>query len=208
MTRRVLRWSSSWAQSAATTAVPQATLHPFVVYYRQQDGGTLSTASHCIISDSTHHTTSAVYAFQKILLDNLKAQHPSITKVHYFSDGCAGQYKNCHNFINLCFHQQDFGLFAEWNLFATSHGKTACDGIGGTAKRLTLKASLQRPVTDQILNPLDMFAFCDANIHGIKFYFVPKQAIVETESFLQQRYHKPSKERRGIIASFHSPQVL
>ena len=100
----------------------QATLHPFIVYYRNEADGTLSSESHCMISDSTQHTTSTVYAFQKILLESLKAQHPNITKVHYFSDGCAGQYKNCHNFINLCFHQEDFGLLAEWNFFVTSHG--------------------------------------------------------------------------------------
>ena len=61
---------------------------------------------------------------------------------------------------------------AEWNFFATSHGKTACDGIEGTAKRLTLKASLQRPVSNQIITPRDMFSFCSENISGIQFYFV------------------------------------
>ena len=70
--------------------------------------------------------------FQKPLLENIKANHPSLEKVYYFSDGCAGQYKN---FINLC-HKEDFGFFAEWNFFATSHGKSVCDRIGGTAKRL------------------------------------------------------------------------
>ena len=67
-----------------------------------------------MISDSTRHTTSTVYTFQKILLESLKAQHPNI---HYFSDGCARQYKNRHNFINHCFHQEDVGLLAEWNFF-------------------------------------------------------------------------------------------
>ena len=43
--------------------------------------------------------------------------------------------------------------------FATSHGKSACDGIGGTVKRLTRKASLQRPVTNQILTLEAMFSF-------------------------------------------------
>jgi hypothetical protein len=65
-------------------------------------------------------------------------------KILYFSDGCAGQYKNCKNFINLCHHKEDFGIEAEWNFFATSHGKGPCDGVGGTVKRLAAKASLQR----------------------------------------------------------------
>ena len=143
--------------------------------------------SHCIISDTTQHTTSTVYAFLKTLLEGLKVKYPTI-KVHYFSHGCAGQYKNRFNFINLCFHEEDFGLLAEWNFFATSHGKTACDGIGGTAKRLTLKASLLRPVSNQILNPHDMFLFCSESISSIQFYFVSKEAVLEAEASLEERF--------------------
>ena len=65
-------------------------------------------------------------------------------KVFYFSDGCAGQYKNCKNFMNLCHHSVDFGFEAEWHFFATSHGKGPCDGVGGLLKRMATKASLQR----------------------------------------------------------------
>ena len=52
---------------------------------------------------------------------------------------------------------------------------TACDGIGGTAKCLTLKASLQCPVS----NPQDMFSFCKENIPGIKFHFFAKEKVLE-----------------------------
>ena len=38
------------------------------------------------------------------------------------------------------------GLF-----FATSHGKSPCDGIVGTVKRQIARASLHRPLNDQIL---------------------------------------------------------
>ncbi|KAI0236619.1 hypothetical protein LSAT2_012849 [Lamellibrachia satsuma] len=43
-------------------------------------------------------------------------------KVFYLSDGCAGQYKNCKNFMNLCRHSVDLG--AEWHflLLHTSRG--------------------------------------------------------------------------------------
>ena len=64
---------------------------------------------------------------------------PHINKLHYFSDGCAGQYKNFKNFLNMCHHKQDFGLEAEWTFFATSHGKSPCDGIGGFVKRYIAK---------------------------------------------------------------------
>ena len=119
------------------------TLHPFVAYQRN--------IIYSVISDCKDHTTVTVFAFLKVVLKYLKTALPAVTKIHYFTDGCAGQYTNKNNLINLCHHEDDFGLAAEWNFFATSHGKSACDGIGGTVKRLVTRASLQRPYNDQIL---------------------------------------------------------
>jgi hypothetical protein len=54
----------------------------------------------------------------------------------YLSDGSAPQYKNRKKKIINIYHEQDFGLSAEWHFFATSHGKEPADGMGGTVKRL------------------------------------------------------------------------
>src|SRR5258705_10626136 len=86
--------------------------------------------------------------------------------------GCAGQYKNRFNFINICHHSFDFNLDCEWNFFATSHGKGPCDGVGGTVKRTTAKASLQRPINSQILTLHDMYSFCTTALPSIHFMFV------------------------------------
>ena len=114
----------------------------------------------------TFHSSST---FQRPVLNYLKITLAGLKKVHYFSDGCPGQYKNQYNFINLCHHKEDSSLDCEWNFFAISHGKSACDGIGGTVKRLTAKASLQRPVDRQILNPREMFNFCTKSLPGIAY---------------------------------------
>ena len=87
--------------------------------------------------------------------------------MHYFSDGCAGQYKNCKNFLNLCLHYGDFRVKCEWNIFATSHGKSPCNGIGRTVKRLVKRASPQRPISNQILTADKMFD----QYHAVKFDF-------------------------------------
>jgi len=42
-----------------------------------------------------------------------------------------GWRKNYKNMLNLC-----------WRFFATSHGKSVCDGIGGMVNRLSANASL------------------------------------------------------------------
>lgn len=101
----------------------QATLHPFVAYQRKEDGS-LEHRNICVVSDCKEHSTVTAFAFLKVVIEHLKTVFPSVQKIHYFTDGCAGQYKNKNNFINLCHHKEDFGLAVEWNFFATSHGKS------------------------------------------------------------------------------------
>ena len=112
-------------------------LHPVVLYYK--NNGILAEDSICFISDDLNHDVDFV---NKVM--SMTATHISdkITKIRYFSDGCARQYTNCKHFINLCFHETDFNYNCEWSFFATSHGKSPCDGLGRTIKHLTARASL------------------------------------------------------------------
>ncbi len=166
----------------------QATLHPFVVYYREQPSCDLCCLSLCIISDDREHVTGTVHAFIEIVLKFLKSHIPVLQKIVYFSDGAAAQYKNCKNFKNLCLHKTDFEVDAEWNFFATSHGKSPCDGIGGTVKRLVARASLQATLQDQILTPQQMYNWASKNIPGIHFFFAAKEDIEAHRSCLADRF--------------------
>jgi hypothetical protein len=38
------------------------------------------------------------------------------------------QHKNKKNVTNLCYHEDDFSMDAEWQSFAMSHDRGACDG--------------------------------------------------------------------------------
>ena len=58
---------------------------------------------------SSHNSYCLCFS-EKAAWDNIKVTHPSLATVHYFSDGCAGQYKNRYNIINLCHHK---GLLAD-----------------------------------------------------------------------------------------------
>ena len=124
----------------------------------------------CVISDGLTHSTAAVYSYQERVLPVLKSVQPGLRKIHYFTDGCAAQYKNKKNFLNMCHHEKDFSLECEWHFFATCHGKGPCDGVGGTVKRLTARASLQRSLDDQILTARDMYQFCTEHISGWLLY--------------------------------------
>lgn len=166
----------------------QVTLFPIVIY--EIINGSLHSQSFCILSDCLQHSSTAVNTFLKKISEFIRGTMTNIKKVIYFSDGAVTHFKNRKNLINLCYHFEDFQLDAEWNFFATAHGKGSVDGIGATVKRTVSRASLQRANNCPILNPADMFQFCDKHIKGIKFFFVSNKEVLKREKFLKRRYDK------------------
>ena len=90
--------------------------------------------------------------------------------------------------LNLCGHKFDFSIEATLTFFATSHGKSPCDGIGETVKRQTGRASLQRPHSEQILDVSSMLSCCKPNIPGITFIHILKERMEEVRAQLKQRF--------------------
>lgn len=62
--------------------------------------------------------------------------------------------------MNLWHNYTDFNFEGEWNFFATSHGKSAAVGIGGTVKQLMARASLHRPFNNQIFSAEAVYQLC------------------------------------------------
>ena len=120
----------------------QCTVHPFVVYQEKSDDDEITHKSFCFLCPNTKHNTSMVYTFISALMPKIKSFTPELSKIYSYSDGCTGQYKKRFNFINLCYHKMNFDVECEWLFFATSHGKSACDRIGGVVKKMTAKARL------------------------------------------------------------------
>ena len=123
----------------------QAALHPFAVYHNDDDGK-LQCNCYCVISKYQ----TAVHYFTSLVIPTICTRNPRINRIKYFSEEGASQYKNFKSVINLMYHEHDFNLKAENHFFATSHGKSPCDGIGGTTKR-------EAAVTSQILTPEQLF---------------------------------------------------
>ena len=124
------------------------------------------------------HDVSMVYKIIDVVSNDIKTNLPQIKNIEYFSDGCAGQYKNCKNILNLCFHLKDFGLSAKWNFFATSHGKQPCEA--------TL-ASLQRDMGNHILSPQAMFKYCNENVEGVHFIYISSEDLTLVRNTLKKR---------------------
>ena len=108
----------------------QATLHTGVIY--KVDG----LQSFATVSDSLRHDAAAVWAYMQPVLKSLKASHPEITDLHFFSDGPTTQYRNKLNFFLLSTVVHELGFESgSWNFFESGHGKGAPDAIGGSLKR-------------------------------------------------------------------------
>jgi hypothetical protein len=165
----------------------QATLLPFLGYMKLEDGTDVSV-SMAVISNHLTHDTVSVHSFLKPVLQHLKELNPALKKIKYFTDGSGAQYKNKKNFANLCAHNLDFnGLDAEWHFFASCHGKSACDGIGGTLKRLARLASLQRNVNSQITTPQHLFQWASDTVTGIKCFYVSSELVILNEQSIEKR---------------------
>jgi len=169
------------------------TVHPVVCYYK-----TVKThcwfPSLCFLSEELWHDVVTVHLIQEKTIQHLKKAVPQLEFVEYFSDGCAAQYKNRKSFHNLCEHEKDFGIKASWSFFATSHGKSPCDGIGGTVKRSTAMESLQQPLENQILNIKYMVAYCSKTLTNITFQILPKKEL--------KIHQVKQKELIGLVSLF------
>ena len=91
--------------------------------------------SFAVISDYLNHTKDAAYIFMSKLFDYCVKTYSSIKLINVFSDGASSQFKQRHLFSNFYEWEKEFSINLIWNFFATSHGKGAVDGIGGTIKR-------------------------------------------------------------------------
>ena len=90
------------------------------------------------------------------------------------------------NIANLNYHYMDYELKAEWHFFATSHGRSPCDGIGGTVKHSLARASLQNT---SILDINEMYEWSASHIDDIKFFKV-------TESDVERHFDTFDLEKR------------
>ena len=136
---------------------------------------------------------------QKQLAEFFKVCFPQVISLEYFSDGCAGQYKNLKNFLNLCHHLKDFNLSASWSFFATSHDRSPCDGVGSPVKCKLTNASLTAPVDSPILSIQAANDYCSTYISGITFFHLFSSDIEAHCQMLKNRYNKGKTVRHQRI---------
>lgn len=183
----------------------QATLHVYVVYYKLNNK--LKHENFVVISEYVNHDATGVNLFNGKLIEHLKKKlgENFIKKIFYFSDGAGSQYKNKFNFINLIEHEKEFGIPAEWHFFATSHGKGAVDGIGGSVKQKAYRASLQGNENSQITTPKQLFDWAVSNFKKISFGYCSQEDHAAHKLKLESRYSKVQTVKGTRQFHFYRP---
>ena len=69
----------------------------------------------------------------------------------------------------------------------SSHGKGACDGLGGTLKSLAARASVQR-TTNPIQTPKELFEWANKALNDISLQFVTNEDYIKEEKKLETRF--------------------
>ncbi|KAJ8282121.1 hypothetical protein COCON_G00046400, partial [Conger conger] len=125
--------------------------------------------SYATISDSLRHDERAVWAHLEPILKEVKEQNPSVTTLHFMSDGPVTQYRNKRNFYLLSTLPFLWG-FKEitWNYSEKAHGKGAPDGVGGAIKRCA--DDIVKMGTD-IQTPKDLYCTLQENTSSTIRYF-------------------------------------
>ena len=171
------------------------TVHPCVCYFKEKNhAGTWVTKhlSFGFLSAETVHNVPMVYAFQTKVVNILKGKVPNLSKIEYFTDGCAEQYKNYKTFSNIVYHFEDLGVPCVWSFYATSHGKSACDGLGGSIKRCTARESLRRPSSNGITDVRLMADYCRSTFSDVHFEITTKNDIDTAAKIMEKRLQMSS----------------
>ncbi|XP_063953700.1 uncharacterized protein LOC135153666 [Lytechinus pictus] len=176
--------SAYWSQESVT-------IHPIVVYYRDVDGN-LVHRSLVAISDERAHNTSTILAIITKVIPQLREMVPTLSKVFYWTDSPSSQYRNKTMFAVVGEHRALYGIDAQWDYFEAGHGKGACDGIGGTVKRLADEAVKRRAAV--IMNAHDFFAWASQERHDnpsnykITYFFITKKDCSDCAEIIAQKW--------------------
>ena len=118
----------------------QITLHTVVMYYKSKTNDSTSTLNRslCTLSENPRHDPVAICTHLEPIITEIKKCIPSLSKIHFLSDGPSMQYRNrkmfflAGTFLSKVLQVKSL----HWHFSERGHGKRAPNGIGGCIKRL------------------------------------------------------------------------
>ena len=86
-------------------------------------------------------------------------------------------------------HKEDFNITAEWHFSATSHGKSAYDGLGAIFKREAYRASLVAKAIEAILHAKALLEWGKKHFKNINISYYSKADHAKSQRKLNQRFN-------------------
>ncbi|XP_038055143.1 uncharacterized protein LOC119727354 [Patiria miniata] len=176
----------------------QITMHPVVMYYRQN--GTLVRDSMIFLSDDIRHDYHAVEHYLNMASQHLASNMQQVDKEVLWSDGCQSQYKGKGTFADLSLSSDA----RERNYFGSEHGKGEGDGEIGVVNRAVDQAILGRKVV--INSAKDMWGWCCANLASDSMYSKRSFVYVAKDEISRERPETDVTTLKGS-RGYHQIQV-
>jgi hypothetical protein len=90
-----------------------------------------------------------------------------------------------------CYHKDDFGFDDYWHFFASSHGRDACNRIGGTIMKLARKGNLQNAYKKHIMTPGQLYMWAVVMNPSVTFkYCTVEDHICTKMTKLEEMFRK------------------
>ena len=126
--------------------------------------------------------------------------HPG-DSVIFWSDGPSSQFKNRFMFEYMSILVKKFSLGSlKWNFFATSHGKGAIDGVGGTLKRIVYTyVKARQGLVKSAQDFVDVIASSQSSVQAIHV----SGEVIETFYSTVATSLESSSKRPGIKSSHY-----
>ncbi|WAR13664.1 hypothetical protein MAR_027844 [Mya arenaria] len=122
-------------------------------------------------------------------IEAVKKLVPYLAMIHFWTDSPSSQYRNRSIFDLLSNFESRHGCRATWRYFESGHGKSACDGVGGTAKRNADMAVKQSKAVIQDTH--DFFAWAISAQSEIEYQLITPEEY--------QTCHEEVEKRKTLI---------
>ena len=184
--------------------------HSQVAIYTAVVWTSVGTFSYAVISSYLSHDKYSVHVFNSHILNHLKnVLNVHVKFIDFFSDGAAQHFKQKFTMFSMtCL--MDEGVKANWHFFATSHGKGAVDGVGGSVKRIVSREMKANRIN--INNPLSYFKCAESKCDKINVLYVSNEEVETRKAFLNDMWeglkslprtrdlHSITTLEKGIVA--------
>ena len=150
-----------------------------------------------IVTKENDHSGVVSYRLNEIILEKTLHDIGSrIKKIHFWSDGCASQFRSQFAFYFLNLYNRDLDIY--WHFFEVNHDKGAVDGIGGTIKHRVDREVLAKRIV--VKDSKDFAEHANRLLDHIEVLFVENvDTAVDTESRENAQYVKGTLKVHKVV---------